>query len=456
MNPIIQSFYRASLRRWFGVISVSMLAMVMVGCSGGANAPHGAPPSGLWYEQDSAIYTVGQAIKPNGPTYSGDTLTSFQIEPSLPAGLSMDPGTGIISGTPSSPSAATVYAVTGSNATHSLTTSLSIAVESSEIAPGTFTYREANVVYAVNKTIAPNEPIGNTGGVITGYGVSPSLPVGLQLDPNTGVISGTPTKVTPTTTYTVTGSNGAGRATTQVVIEVAQMEVPPVQITYAEPNAVYVRGIPIVANVPETQGGEIADWNVSPPLPDGLSMNEKTGVISGQPTTIQDPTEYTITGRNEAGTGQATITITVSEQLIAPEFQRVTVTNWLNCTSLDGPDGAVLVQIPDLSSYLRPGDLVKLTWTVAGGRVGSPGPIVEAATLVKDVPFGSPDFPATEFIWRVTPYSERGLPLALAYGSGFATFSYEFQIGQQTFSASAQKNYEPVRGGGSPCYPKNP
>jgi YVTN family beta-propeller protein len=47
-------------------------------------------------------------------------------------------------------------------------------------------------------------------GTVTSYVVSPALPAGLALNSSTGVISGTPTTVTPAATYTVTASNSAG------------------------------------------------------------------------------------------------------------------------------------------------------------------------------------------------------------------------------------------------------
>jgi len=46
------------------------------------------------------------------------------------------------------------------------------------------------------------------------YSIEPVLPAGLTMDPQTGIISGTPMQATPTTTYTVTTQNGAGVATT--------------------------------------------------------------------------------------------------------------------------------------------------------------------------------------------------------------------------------------------------
>ena len=51
-----------------------------------------------------------------------------------------------------------------------------------------------------------------------GYSVSPALPAGLSIDQMTGKISGTPTVVTPTTTYTITAYNNAGKYTTTIDI----------------------------------------------------------------------------------------------------------------------------------------------------------------------------------------------------------------------------------------------
>ena len=52
------------------------------------------------------------------------------------------------------------------------------------------------------------------------YSVSPDLPAGLSLDDHTGIISGTPTGVTATASYTVTASNATGRTTATLTITV--------------------------------------------------------------------------------------------------------------------------------------------------------------------------------------------------------------------------------------------
>ena len=59
-----------------------------------------------------------------------------------------------------------------------------------------------------------------SGGPVTSWSVSPSLPAGLSLDTSTGEISGTPTAVTSSATYTVTASNTGGSDTATLTIVV--------------------------------------------------------------------------------------------------------------------------------------------------------------------------------------------------------------------------------------------
>ncbi len=86
------------------------------------------PPSALNYTPGSAIYTKGTQIAPNLPTSSGGAVISYSVSPALPAGLSLSPGTGIISGAPTAVTAAASYTVTASNTGGSATATLSITV----------------------------------------------------------------------------------------------------------------------------------------------------------------------------------------------------------------------------------------------------------------------------------------------------------------------------------------
>ena len=87
-----------------------------------------AAPAGPAYTSGTAVYTVGTPIAPNSPSNTGGAVTAYSVSPDLPAGLSMDDDTGIISGTPTAMSAQASYTVTASNLTGSATATLSITV----------------------------------------------------------------------------------------------------------------------------------------------------------------------------------------------------------------------------------------------------------------------------------------------------------------------------------------
>jgi hypothetical protein len=55
----------------------------------------------------------------------------------------------------------------------------------------------------------------------TSYSVSPALPAGLTLNTSTGQISGTPSAVSPTTTYTITGAAGSTTSTATITFGVS-------------------------------------------------------------------------------------------------------------------------------------------------------------------------------------------------------------------------------------------
>lgn len=59
-----------------------------------------------------------------------------------------------------------------------------------------------------------------SGGAPTIWAVSPALPAGLSLNTTTGAISGTPTAISSTASYTVTGTNSSGSSTASISITV--------------------------------------------------------------------------------------------------------------------------------------------------------------------------------------------------------------------------------------------
>ena len=86
------------------------------GGGGGGGDPNVPPPTSVVYPVALATFETGIATTPNVPTVGGGVPDLFTVSPTLPAGLSLHPSTGAISGTPTTPTSKHVYTVTASNA----------------------------------------------------------------------------------------------------------------------------------------------------------------------------------------------------------------------------------------------------------------------------------------------------------------------------------------------------
>jgi sugar lactone lactonase YvrE len=270
------------------------------------------------------LYTVGTAITNLTPTNTGGVVPGsgsyiYSVSPALPAGLSINPTTGVISGTPTQVSAATNYTITATNEGGSGSAVVNIRVKAQ--APN-ISYASPQL-YTVGTAITALSP-NNTGGEVPGtstyiYSVSPALPSGLSINATTGVISGTPTQVSATANYTITASNESGSSTAVVNIRV-KAQAP--NISYTTPH-VYMVGTPIASLMPSNTGGEIPGtstyiYSSATALPAGLNLNAATGEITGTPTEVSAATNYTITANNESGSSTAVVNIRVTS--LAPSI----------------------------------------------------------------------------------------------------------------------------------------
>ncbi|HMK72944.1 MAG TPA: putative Ig domain-containing protein, partial [Myxococcaceae bacterium] len=226
----------------------------------------------LTYSTNPAAYTKGVAIAPNVPTSSGGAVVSYSVAPPLPAGLSLNTTTGVITGTPTAVTAAAGYLVTATNTGGTAQVSLIISVN--DVPPANLTYSTNPAVYTKGAAIAPNTP-SSGGGAVTSYSVSPALPAGLNLNTTTGVITGTPAVVSAAASYVVTASNSGGSTTASLSVTVR--DVAPTNLTYSTNPAAYTKGAAIAPNTPSNGGGAVTSYSVSPALPAGLSLNTSTG-----------------------------------------------------------------------------------------------------------------------------------------------------------------------------------
>jgi putative Ig domain-containing protein len=199
-----------------------LLSGLALGCGGGGKTAQNntltvVAPSNLTYPQPTITATVGKAIIADIPAVTG-TVDSYTVSPTLPAGLSLNSLTGAISGTPTAVAVQATYTVVARNSAGSTSAMIQVTVNAAVVAPSNLAYPQATILANVGTPITTDIP--TVSGTVAFYTISPPLPSGLSLNSSTGAISGTPTAVSASTTYTITASNSVGNSTANVTIAV--------------------------------------------------------------------------------------------------------------------------------------------------------------------------------------------------------------------------------------------
>lgn len=230
----------------------------------------------------------------NSPTSFGAT--------SLPAGLSIDSSTGVISGSTSVTGSHDIV-LSASNAGGTGTATLTLTVSATPIPPPAITSpltasvdAEASFSYTITATNSP-----------TSFSAT-GLPAGLSINTSTGVISGS-TSVTGSHAITLgaTNASGTGNATLTLTVNEPPVVVGPPAITS-----------PLTATVDANASFSYTITATNSPtsfsatgLPAGLSVNATTGAITGT-TSVTGTHDVTLGATNASGTGNATLTLTVN------------------------------------------------------------------------------------------------------------------------------------------------
>jgi uncharacterized protein (DUF433 family) len=237
----------------------------------------------------------------------GQSPYAFSISSgALPAGLTLNTGTGAITGTPTTPGTYNfTVKVSDANASFA-STALTITVAAFPALSGSLPDATNGVAYSASYTASG-------GHAPLAYDISVgSLPNNLTINSSTGVISGTP-DTNGASTFTVRATDAHGNVATRAgtVTVYAAPALSGSYTTAMEATVAYS------SNAVTVSGGKAPiAWTVSGgTLPPGLTLNGTNGLLSGTPTTAGSYT-FTVRATDALGrTASSTFTRTVAARL---------------------------------------------------------------------------------------------------------------------------------------------
>lgn len=263
--------------------------------------------------------TVGEPYTPFAVPVTGSGPITFAVTSgALPPGLSFDPVSGEITGTPTTVGAHS-FEIEATGPGGVATKSYTITVgEAPVITGGPASPATEGVAYSGSVTA--------TGSPALAYAVSGGvLPPGLALDAVTGAITGTPTEAGSwTVEFTVSNAYGADSETFTITVG----EAP---VITGGPASPATEGVAYSGSVTATGTAPLAFAVSGGVLPPGLTLDAVTGAITGTPTEAGSWTvEFTVT--NAYGADSESYTLVVDP----PAGTAPTITSGPTATSTVG------------------------------------------------------------------------------------------------------------------------
>jgi hypothetical protein len=276
---------------------------------------------------------------------------------SLPAGLSINAGTGAITGMSTGPNGTasfTVKVADSSNPVQTATQPLSIAVNLPP-PPAITTTTLPGVAEFANYS----QTLAATGYGPFSYSVSVgTLPPGLSLNSSTGAITGAPTGPNSTSSFTikVTDSSNPAQSGSQPLSIAVSLPPAPSITTTTLPNGIV--GANYSQTIVFTGGHGPFTWSISAgALPTGFSLNTATGAITGSSNTVNTYsfTVKVVDSSNPAQTASQPLSISI-------------VTGPLLVTPATLPTGAINDPYPS-TTLGASGGLPPYTWAITVGSL---------------------------------------------------------------------------------------
>lgn len=354
--------------------------------------------------------TVNQPYSQSVVVSDGTSPYTFSVSAgSLPAGLSLNASSGLISGTPTNAGSSNFTINVSDAASASTSRPLAITVGSS--APA-LSITSTSPLPAGTAGKAYSQTLAATGGK-SPYSwsvTSGSLPGGLSLDAASGKIGGTPATA-GTFTFTVQVADSAGSKASQPFALVINSNTAALSITTASTLPGGTVGKAYSQTLSATGGTSPYSWSVtSGSLPAGLGLDAGSGKISGTPLVP----------------GTSNFTVQVSDSASGKASQPFSLTITLATAALSITTASPLPGGTVGTSYSQTltatGGIAPYTWSVTGGSL--PGGISlgsSTGTLA-----GTPTSAATStFTVQVTDSTgaNTSKPFSLTIGSGGGALS---------------------------------
>ena len=296
-----------------------------------------------------ATYIAGVAITartlPAVTDGSGNAPITYTLTPALPAGLTLDPATGVLSGTPNAAAAVADYTYTATDAnddTATLTFNITVEADTTPAFADGSTIAAQNYLTGTTVDLTLPAVTDGSGNAPITYTLSPALPDGLTFNPTSPpTITGTPNAAAAVAdyTYTATDANSDTAPLTFDITVVADTEPAFADgVTIADQN--YLTGTTVDLTLPavtDGSGNAPITYTLAPALPDGLTFNPTSPpTITGTPTAAAE-TDYTYTA-TDADDDTATLTFSITvEADTEPSFGTSTIAaqNYLTGTTVD-------------------------------------------------------------------------------------------------------------------------
>jgi hypothetical protein len=218
----------------------------------------------------------------------GTTPYTWSVSPALPANLSLNASTGAITGTPAAQGTTSLTFTLHDSSTPSQsvqqTLSLTIAAAPAVLTITTTSLPAGTVGQAYSRAVQAS---GGTGSLTWNISAG-ALPAGLNINPTTGTIAGTPTAA-GTSSFTVRVQDTGGQSDTQALSITINTTPPPPNPPAITTTALSAgtQDLPYNQPVQATGGTGALTWSLvagAGTLPAGLNLNSTTGAISGTPT----------------------------------------------------------------------------------------------------------------------------------------------------------------------------